>query len=336
MHRIISPKKALVRAGWIGAGLVLIPGCFGLAEPDPEPQEQKTREETIPPGATKMTPEMDLWPPVSHSQEWEQPVPFAGPVNTAGAEDAPIITPDGSIFVFFFTPDVGVPVGEQLYDGVTGVWWCTKDGAVWNEPERALLVDDGEVALDGPFCMQGNTLWFCSARVGNYRELDIYTATLDGGIWGNWANAGHLLNMEYWVGELYTTGDGATMYYDSDREGGHGAKDIWEIRREAGQWAEPVNLGATINTDLDEGWLYVNPDGSELWFTRWSGLGYMGPALFRSVKEPSGAWSEPEEVVSNFAGDPAMDADRNIYFTHHFFTADVQMIEADIYVAYHR
>ena len=62
----------------------------------------------------------------------------------------------------------------------------------------------------------------------------------------------------------------------------------------------------------------------------------MGPALFRSKRSQDGASSAPEEVISNFAGDPAMDADGNIYFTHHFYSEDLKMIEADIYVAYRR
>jgi len=312
----------------------LIWGCSDVSEP--EDGETPTREESIPADAVKMTPELDIYSPVTHSPEWSQPVPMDGPINTAGAEDAPVITPDGNTFIFFFTPDVSVPPEEQLLDNVTGVWWCTKNDSVWEEPQRAILCDDDELALDGPFCIEGNTLWFCSARVGNYRELDIYTAELNGGTWSNWENADSLLNVDYLVGELYITADGNTMYYDADRENGFGGKDIWETNKVNEEWAEPVNLGATINTDSDEGWLYVTPDGSELWFTRWSGLGYMGPALFRSIKSLDGSWSEPEEIISNFAGDPALDAEGNIYFTHHYFNAGTEMIEADIYVAYRR
>ena len=91
----------------------------------------------------------------------------------------------------------------------------------------------------------------------------------------------------------------------------------------------------SINTGLDEGWHYITPNGSELWFSRWSAKGYLGPALFRSFNV-NGQWSVPEEIISNFAGDPGLDAEGNIYYTHHYFTQDMQMIEADIYVAYRK
>ncbi|MDY6867387.1 MAG: hypothetical protein SVT56_05715 [Chloroflexota bacterium] len=56
------------------------------------------------------------------------------------------------------------------------------------------------------------------------------------------------------------------------------------------------------------------------------------PAIFRSLRK-SDSWSALELILSQFAGEPAVDSTRNIYFTHHFYEDGV-MIEADIYVAY--
>lgn len=289
---------------------------------------------SIPSDAIKMTPENDVFPPVLHSDEWEYPIPMPGPINTAGAEDAPVISPDGNLFIFFFTPDVTVSPEKQVLDGVSGIWWVTKEDGIWGEPQKAIL--NIGLSLDGPLCIQGNTLWFCSARSGTYRELDIFTAELENNRWRNWKNAGELLNVEYQVGELYLTADGTTMFFDSSREGGFGGKDLWMTCKVQGQWSEPVNLGPQINTALDEGWPYVTSDGKELWYTSWSALGYQGPAIFRTMQDELGHWSQPEEIISNFAGDPALDAKGNIYFTHHFYSEDMEMIEADIYVAYKR
>lgn len=40
-----------------------------------------------------------------------------------------------------------------------------------------------------------------------------------------------------------------------------------------------------------------------------------------------------ELIVSQFAGEPTLDKDGNIYFVYHYYR-DSEMIEADIYVAY--
>jgi len=66
-----------------------------------------------------------------------------------------------------------------------------------------------------------------------------------------------------------------------------------------------------------------------LWFNRT----YEGsPAIYRSAKV-DGEWQEPELIISQFAGEPTLDKDGNIYFVHHFYI-DGEMVEADIYVAY--
>jgi len=313
--------------------LVLLALCVaGCSNPsDEDAPRPRTREEAIPSGAVKMTPETDLYPPILLVSEWFDPEPMEGPVNTAGAEDAPVVSLDGNTFLFFFTPGVSVPPERQLLDGITGIWWTTKTGGEWSEPERAVL--NHAISLDGPLCIQGDLLWFASFRQGMYgADGDIYTATLRGGAWTDWRNAGAKLNSEYNVGELYTDESGTRMCFHR-LEQSMGGYDLWMTEKVSGEWTPPVNLGAPVNSPNDEGWPWLSPDGSELWFTAWSGLGHPGPALFRTFRQGDGSWSEPEEIVSSFAGDPALDREGNIYFTHHFFDSEMKMIEADIYVA---
>ena len=181
-------------------------------------EDIKTREETIPDDAVKMTPETDIYPPKLHSDEWMDPIPLSGPIdisgsiNTAGVEDAPVISPDGNDLYFFFTPDANIPANKQLLDGVTGIWWSHKQGDSWSEPIRVLLSEN--VALDGPVCVHENTLWFASFRVGNYGEDgDIWTATNEEREWKNIENVGKLLNDEYNIGEMYLSGDKNTIYF---------------------------------------------------------------------------------------------------------------------------
>jgi hypothetical protein len=285
-------------------------------------------EEAIPEGAIKFTPEMDASPPILHSDEWQQPVPLSGGPTTAGAEDSPFITPDGQTLYYFFTPDASIPAERQLVDGATGIYVSQLVEGQWGPPQRIILQDPGELALDGCIFVQGQMMWFCSVREGNAREIDIWTASFENGNWRNWQNAGEPINQEFLVGELHITADGNQLYYHSHRPGGVGGMDIWMLALVDGEWGSPQNVSA-VNTPGDEGWPHISPDGQELWFTRT----YQGtPGIFRSQLTEAD-WGEPELIVSQFAGEPTLDAAGNLYFTHHY-VVDGQIQEADIYVAY--
>jgi len=289
----------------------------------------KTREEAIPDDAVKMSPETDLYPPQLHSDEYEDPIPLEGPVNTAGAEDSPFIPCcEEGTFYFFFTPDVRVPVEQQLLDGVTGIYMTQKTGNDWSEPERVVLQDQRKLALDGCAFVHENIMWFCSARQG-YTGIHWFTADYVDGEWKNWENADFDPALD--VGELHFSTDWTQLYYHSDRSGGRGGTDIWMSEYVDGEWQEPENIIA-INTEENESMPYLTSDGNELWFNRW----YLGtPAVFRSVKS-NGEWKEPELIISQFAGEPTLDDQGNIYFVHHFFSETGDMIEADIYVVYRK
>jgi len=76
-------------------------------------------------------------------------------------------------------------------------------------------------------------------------------------------------------------------------------------------------------------------DGQELWFDSTSLQGYPGPVVFRSARQPDDSWGSREEVVSSFAGEPALTGDgRTLYFVRHYFSVALsQMIETNIYVS---
>lgn len=288
------------------------------------------RSDALPADAHKYAPQEDLHPPVIHLPGYRQPAPMPGPINTAGGEDSPFITPDGDLFLFFFTPVVELPAEQQLMDGVTGIWWSQPEGNGWSEPQRAVL--SGDLALDGCPFYQDGTLWFCSVRVGNLREIDFYTARFTGGGWADWRNAGERLNLEIGVGELHISTDGSLLVFHQI-DPTSGSLDLFVSERSGDGWGNAFNLGSPVNTAQSEGWPWLSPDASELWFTRPSSMGYPGPAIWRSYRTDDG-WSEPEEVISSFAGESTMDVSGNIYFTHHFYSAEGEMLEADIYVAY--
>jgi hypothetical protein len=279
------------------------------------------REALIPVDAVKMSPDTDENPPLLYSNEYEPPVPVPGQVNTAGAEDGVFVTPDGNTMYFFFTPDVNVPIEKQILDGVTGLYVSSKIDDAWGRPQRIILQDPGKVAMDGCEFVQGDVMWFCSAREG-YTGMHWFTAEYQDGRWQNWKNAD--FNPEYQVGELHFSHDGSELYFGSEKTGGKGGLDIWVSNLSDGVWQEPINI-ANVNTSDSEGWPATNTAEDELWITRNWGI-------WRS-KQLNGEWQAAELIVSPLAGEASIDNEGNLYFVHHFYV-NGKMIEADIYVAY--
>ena len=300
----------------------------GSEEPDePEPEPTISRYDRIPANATKMTPELDNHRPVLHSFLWEDPVILEGGINTAGAEDSPFISSDGSKFYFFFTPDASVPAELQLVDGLTGIWVSEWVDGEWVEATRVKLSTIGP-SLDGCAYVSPEEIWFCSARIGNYKSIDFWIGSLTEEGVVDIRNAGEELNTEVVIGELHITPDGNTIYYHRDIAEGFGGMDVWAVEREGDGWGEPYNIEA-VNRPDHEGYPYISPDGTEMWINKW----YMGsPGTFRS-KLVDGEWTTPELILSSFAGEPNLDAEGNIYFVHHYIE-DGKIIEADIFVSY--
>jgi hypothetical protein len=306
---------------------LLLTGCSGSTGPS----GPADRHAAIPSDAVKVTPETDLFPPVVHDAAFGAPVPLEGPVNTAGGEDSPFVSPGGDTILFFFTPEVLIPAEQQVGDGVTGVWVGLDGGRGYAEPTFVELSD--VPSLEGCPTLHGSELWFCSIRGGNYGEHDVWIAEASGpGLWADWVNAGPRLNAEIDVGEWHLDASGETLYFGAELPGGHGSSDLYYVVRDGDTWGDPVNLGPNVNTAGSESRPFVTGDGTELWYTGTSGLAYHGPAVFRAVRDDA-EWRSPVEVISNYAAEPCVDAAGNVYFAHHFMDSTEVMIEADIYVA---
>ncbi|MDY0017116.1 MAG: hypothetical protein RBS89_04695 [Candidatus Delongbacteria bacterium] len=289
------------------------------------------RHDKLPFDVVKVVPAADWYPPILvKTDEFEMPVPLGAGVNTSGAEDSPFILPDGNTLYFFFTPDVRVSAEQQLFDEVSGVWVSYKEGGTWTDAVRVWLQDPGKLALDGAVCVQGDEMWFASAREG-YTGVNMFTAVGSGSVWDYWEYSGDRLMKEIQIGEVHLQGD--DLYFHSKRFGGLGDYDIWVTTRNGfDYWSDPVNI-TEVNTSGLDGFPFISSNGNEMWLTRT----YLGSSAIYRSKKVGGIWQEPELIIHRFAGESTLDDAGNLYFVHHFYKLNAEsedeMIEADIYIA---
>lgn len=97
------------------------------------------------------------------------------------------------------------------------------------------------------------------------------------------------------------TGD--YIYYSSYGKSTMYGKDIYRIKRlDDGYWSKPENLGEVINTQDDEDFPYMSPDGVTLYFASKGHYSMGGYDIYRSVLD-SGTkkWSNPENIGFPFS-----------------------------------
>jgi hypothetical protein len=127
-------------------------------------------------------------------------------------------------------------------------------------------------ALEYSHCLSsdGLELYFGSNREGGHGSVDIWVSTRETteDEWGSPENLGPVVNSSNEDMGVSLSTDGLELYFQSWRSNGLGRGDIWVTKRAArGEpWSEPINLGPTVNSELDEYNPCLSADGLELYF----------------------------------------------------------------------
>jgi len=124
-------------------------------------------------------------------------------------------------------------------------------------------------------------------------NLKIYSSKYDGTNWTN-AHELHFNSDSYSNGHPCVSKEGNAMYFVSNRPDGFGGTDLYMCSKLGGDWSEPSNLGATVNTEGDEMFPFLADDG-RLFYASNGHAGLGGLDIFVSTKK-SGVWSKPNNM----------------------------------------
>ncbi|HSG26930.1 MAG TPA: hypothetical protein VLA34_00520, partial [Candidatus Krumholzibacterium sp.] len=182
----------------------------------------------------------------------------------------PVMHPSGESLYFRATR-----TGPESPEGKSDIFRTSMAGdGTWKAPEVDAPgpLDPGGMAVRSiSFCFSANRnlyfdvyngdndrpkwdIWFSEFRDGSYLE----PVLLGGGI-----NTGDV-NWTPWVAP-----DESYILFSSHRDGNIGNGDIYvSFRDPDAGWSEPVNLGAKVNTESQERFPSVSPDGRYLFFAR--------------------------------------------------------------------
>ncbi len=163
----------------------------------------------------------------------------------------------------------------------------------WSEPEVAPFSGQHADSTTG-ISPDGRWLYFVSKRprqVGAAAagDFDLWRLARRGTGWGEPERLPDPLNTDAREFCPSVAADG-TLYFMSRRPGGHGRGDLYQVRPTSGGWGRVTNLGPSINTEHEEGNVYVSPDQSLLLFMADRPDGGGGDDIYLARRQDDGSW----------------------------------------------
>lgn len=198
----------------------------------------------------------------------------------------------------FFTPNTR-EFYYMLWGAPHGVILFTKESNHgWTKPQ--VVSFSGKYHGKFTLSPDGNKIVFSSNRrlSGNGEPLDSHFSWIvertDTG-WGEPKNLGPVINLAGTFSAYPSLSKNNNLYFFSNREGGKGEADIWVAKFVDGHYAEPENLGNSINTELNDVDPFIASDESYIIFCR-RDEGFGGFDLFVSFQEADDSWTEAKNM----------------------------------------
>ena len=236
------------------------------------------------------------------------PVPFdpikVSGISTKNDEYLPIISPDNELALFTRRSKHFIQRGltqRQVEKEVFTISLRNQNGEFEHGWEMEHPFNQRENEGAATLTIDNNDLYYtvCQQHPDkNYLNCDLYHSHYDNNRWSSVKSLGdHINNPDTWESQPTVTSDGLTIYFVSNRAGGVGGYDIYQInKQDNGEWSEPQNMGEPINTEGNEKSPFIHTDSQTLYFSSDGHKGLGDYDIFYSRKNEENKWKFPINI----------------------------------------
>ena len=174
----------------------------------------------------------------------------------------------------------------KFYDAV---FYCTKTGSGWSEPENITT----EIGSDGEFHPTGLSIDGSRMLLMSFTALNGYDLYESVRLSSKWSKVHGLaqLNSPYHDIDAVYAPDGKSVLFSSNRKNGIGGYDIYSSTMgKDGSFLLPQNIGSPVNTGWDEKSPSLLNSGNTLLFSSERKPGMGGLDIFYSNKNSDNSW----------------------------------------------
>jgi outer membrane protein OmpA-like peptidoglycan-associated protein/tetratricopeptide (TPR) repeat protein len=205
----------------------------------------------------------DLFVSIRNKDTWGIPTPLES-INTLDNEAAHTMSEDGNTIIFTACNNKVTGYGScDLYKSI-------KENNVWSKPANmGNKVNSSAWDSQPTMAKNGALIIFSSDRMGSIGGHDLWMIKKGrNGKWEEAVNLGDKINTTGHEESPFIHPDGKTLFFRSNGHIGMGASDIFYSKYDSktATWSHAVNMGYPINTEGDEGSLFVDAKGENAYY----------------------------------------------------------------------
>jgi outer membrane protein OmpA-like peptidoglycan-associated protein/tetratricopeptide (TPR) repeat protein len=177
--------------------------------------------------------------------------PFSDAINTDSHESNAVFTKDGKTMYFNRTSTTRKKSDEERIAHIKIYKAELVDGN-WTNVSALPFTSNAYSTEHPSLSKDGKTLYFASDMPGTLGGFDLYKVTInDDGTYGEPENLGPTVNTKHRE-QFPFISDYDVLYFSSIGHEGFGGLDVFRSNMVNGVFDKPVNLGSTINSNVDD------------------------------------------------------------------------------------